>query len=182
MATHSSTLAWKIPWTEEPGRLQSMGSLSWTWLSDWNELKEYRQKSLSFHPFWEFQTPISSLGTLDFLSICLGIDPLNGLLSLHMKREDNTLKWWFFFFIWNQSMWHTLIKLFHLSNLLQMLNNHTMTLSSLTNPYVVVTESNLMILSVVHCQLLMAGHYAPHLQLSLLLCKTSWTNTTLYIH
>ena len=26
MATHSSTLAWKIPWTEEPGKLQSMGS------------------------------------------------------------------------------------------------------------------------------------------------------------
>ena len=25
MATHSSTLAWKIPWTEDPGRLQSMG-------------------------------------------------------------------------------------------------------------------------------------------------------------
>ena len=25
MATHSSTLAWEIPWTEEPGRLQSMG-------------------------------------------------------------------------------------------------------------------------------------------------------------
>ena len=27
MAPHSSTLAWKIPWTEEPGRLQFMGSL-----------------------------------------------------------------------------------------------------------------------------------------------------------
>ena len=26
MATHSSILAWKIPWAEEPGRLQSMGS------------------------------------------------------------------------------------------------------------------------------------------------------------
>ena len=26
MATHSSTLAWKIPWTTEPGRLQFMGS------------------------------------------------------------------------------------------------------------------------------------------------------------
>ena len=26
MATHSSTLAWKIPWTEKSGRLQSMGS------------------------------------------------------------------------------------------------------------------------------------------------------------
>ena len=27
MASHSSTLAWKIPWMEEPGRLQSMGSI-----------------------------------------------------------------------------------------------------------------------------------------------------------
>ena len=27
MAPHSSTLAWKIPWVEEPGRLRSMGSL-----------------------------------------------------------------------------------------------------------------------------------------------------------
>ena len=30
MATHSSTLAWKIPWMEEPGRQQSMGSLGVT--------------------------------------------------------------------------------------------------------------------------------------------------------
>ena len=34
MAAHSSTLAWKIPWTEEPGGLQSMGSQSRTRLSD----------------------------------------------------------------------------------------------------------------------------------------------------
>ena len=34
MATHSSTLAWKIPWTEEPGRLQSMRSLRVRRLSD----------------------------------------------------------------------------------------------------------------------------------------------------
>ena len=35
MAAHSSTLAWQIPWTEEPGRLQSIGSLkSRTRLSD----------------------------------------------------------------------------------------------------------------------------------------------------
>ena len=33
MAPHSSTLAWKIPWTEKPGGLQSMGSLSQTRLS-----------------------------------------------------------------------------------------------------------------------------------------------------
>ena len=34
MAIHSSTIAWKIPWTEEPSRLQSMGSHSRTRLSD----------------------------------------------------------------------------------------------------------------------------------------------------
>ena len=34
MATHSSVLAWRIPWTEEPGGLQSMGSQSDTTLSD----------------------------------------------------------------------------------------------------------------------------------------------------
>jgi len=34
MATHSSILAWKIPWSEEPGRLQSIGMQSWTKLRD----------------------------------------------------------------------------------------------------------------------------------------------------
>ena len=37
MASHSSTLPWKIPWTEEPGRLQSVGSTrSQTRLSDFS--------------------------------------------------------------------------------------------------------------------------------------------------
>ena len=34
MATHSSILAWEIPWTEEPGGLQSIGSQGQTGLSD----------------------------------------------------------------------------------------------------------------------------------------------------
>ena len=34
MATHSSIHAWRNPWTEEPGGLQSMGSQSWTQLSN----------------------------------------------------------------------------------------------------------------------------------------------------
>ena len=34
MAPHSSTLAWKIPWMEEPGRVRSMGLLSRTQLSN----------------------------------------------------------------------------------------------------------------------------------------------------
>ena len=38
MATHFSILAWRIPWTEEPGRLQSMGSQSWTRLSDFTQV------------------------------------------------------------------------------------------------------------------------------------------------
>ena len=33
-ATHCSILAWEIPWTEEPGELQSVGSQSWTRLGD----------------------------------------------------------------------------------------------------------------------------------------------------
>ena len=32
MATHSSILAWRIQWTEEPGKLQSIEPQSWTWL------------------------------------------------------------------------------------------------------------------------------------------------------
>ena len=42
MVTHSSILAWKIPWTEEPGRLQSMGLQSQTWLSDLTGLQATR--------------------------------------------------------------------------------------------------------------------------------------------
>ena len=38
MATHSSIIAWRIPWTEEPGRLQSMESQkSQTWLNNERE-------------------------------------------------------------------------------------------------------------------------------------------------
>ena len=40
MAAHSSILAWKISWTEEPARLQSMGSQSQTRLSDFTSLTE----------------------------------------------------------------------------------------------------------------------------------------------
>ena len=52
MAIHSSTIAWKIPWTEEPGRLQSMGlqrvGHNWaTSLNIWNGL------SKSFTPFFQ---------------------------------------------------------------------------------------------------------------------------------
>ena len=43
MATHCSTLAWKIPWTEEPGRLVHGVAKSQTWLSDF---------TFTFMPLW----------------------------------------------------------------------------------------------------------------------------------
>ena len=44
MATHSSILAWEIPRTERSSRLQSMGSQSWTQLSDWQHIKWRKSK------------------------------------------------------------------------------------------------------------------------------------------
>ena len=46
MAPHSSTLAWKIPWAEEPGRLQSMGSL---------RVRHDRASSLSLFTFMHWR-------------------------------------------------------------------------------------------------------------------------------
>ena len=46
MAAHSSILAWRIPWTEEPGRLQSMGSQRV--LNDWATSLSLRAKSLPY--------------------------------------------------------------------------------------------------------------------------------------
>ena len=54
MAPHSSTLAWKIPWTEEPGRLQSMGSLSQTRLSHFT-------LTFHFHALEKAMAPHSSV-------------------------------------------------------------------------------------------------------------------------
>ena len=51
VATHSSTLAWKIPWTEEPGRLQSMGSQSRTRLSNFTFTFHFHalEKEMAIH-------------------------------------------------------------------------------------------------------------------------------------
>ena len=52
MAPHSSTLAWKIPWTEEPGGLQSMGSL---------RVGQDSATSLSLFTFFHWKTHSSVL-------------------------------------------------------------------------------------------------------------------------
>ena len=85
MATHSSVLAWKIPWTEEPGRLQSMGSqrVGYNWTTSF-----HFENSRPLSPPREPQTPLSCSGTLDFLSTYLGIDSLT--LSMGFPRQ----KYW----------------------------------------------------------------------------------------
>ena len=52
MAPHSSTLAWRIPWMEEPSGLQSMGSLSQTRLSDFTFTFHFHAlvKEMAIHP------------------------------------------------------------------------------------------------------------------------------------
>ena len=51
MAPHSSPLAWKIPWMEEPGRLQCMGSRSQTRLSDFTFTFHFHalEKKMAIH-------------------------------------------------------------------------------------------------------------------------------------
>ena len=63
MATHFSILAWKIPWTEEPGGLQSMGSQE----PDTTATKPPPQNYMSFH-FGKFSLPLDSLTLCDMLS------------------------------------------------------------------------------------------------------------------
>ena len=55
MATHSSIFAWRIPWTEEPGRLQFMGlhrvgydcAYTYTYIADFRKIQNYNDVSLS---------------------------------------------------------------------------------------------------------------------------------------
>ena len=79
MATHSSTLAWKIPWMEEPSRLQSTGSLSRTRLSDFTFTSH-------FHALEKEMTTHSSVLAWRIL----GTGEPGGLLSMgsHRVRHD----------------------------------------------------------------------------------------------
>ena len=71
MAIHSSTLAWKIPWTEEPDRLQSMGSQRVG--HDW-------ATSLSFFLSFAIGLPAFSFDLKKFFLYTLDMSPLSDLL------------------------------------------------------------------------------------------------------
>ena len=75
MVTHSSILAWKIPWTEDPGRLQSMGPQSQTRLSDftfflWKSLRLVFISVALKHPDNSWKYYVSWINFyLEFLSL-----------------------------------------------------------------------------------------------------------------
>ena len=117
------------------------------------------------------------------------IQSINGSLLLHRIRENDISRWQFFGFV--VSSWGT-----HLLNFLTFsicfkgcMTTEWSTLISLATSCVVLIGSASMKLSIGHCQRLMAGHcqrlmaghWAPHLQGSSLLWKTSWTTPALYI-
>ena len=79
MAPHSCTLAWKIPWMEEPGRLQYMGSLSRTQLRDF---------TFTFH-FHALEKEMATHSSVLAWRIP-GIREPGGLLSIgsHRARHD----------------------------------------------------------------------------------------------
>ena len=80
MATHFSILAWRIPWTEEPGGLQSMGSKSQTRLSDF-----------TLYIYAAAAAPAKSLQSCP--TLC---DPIDGLLPgfpVPGILQARTLEW-----------------------------------------------------------------------------------------
>ena len=93
MATHSSTLAWRIPWTEEPGRLQSIGSQTvrhnWSSWAQTHARKIYLNSLTYELPLW-LSSPspqphqnVSSMGTQ--------ASPLSGYSLLHAQFLSRSL-------------------------------------------------------------------------------------------
>ena len=80
MATHSSIPAWRIPWKEEPGRLQSMGSqrVGHDWVT----------KTL----FWDYMQPKVFLWAMVCISFCKAT--LYHLLKLSEQQRETTKRRW----------------------------------------------------------------------------------------
>ena len=113
MATHPSTLAWKIPWTEEPGRLQSMGS--WRVGHDW-------ATSHSQFFIWLCQALVAALRISIFVAACAIFSCCKRCVgSSSLTREGTQARYvrssesWpldhqgspYEFLLWKQPLWKT---------------------------------------------------------------------------
>ena len=84
MAPHSSTLAWKIPWREEPGRLQSMGSLE----LDMTERLHFHFSLFTFH-FYALEKEMATHSSVLAWRIPGTAEP-DGLPSWGRTESDTT--------------------------------------------------------------------------------------------
>ena len=77
MATHSNTLAWKIPWTEEPGRLQSMGSqrVGHNWATSLCFLVKCAPEAAAHYRCWSYEK-VKRLKNMQF-----GLGKINCLIN-----------------------------------------------------------------------------------------------------
>ena len=93
MAAHSSTLAWKIPWTEEPGGLQPMGSQSQTQLSD--STLTFLCQALEYHlPWWlSGKESICSAGEAGYTGSLGSKDPLEKEKATHSSISAWEIPW-----------------------------------------------------------------------------------------
>ena len=106
MATHSSTIAWKIPWTEKPGRLQSMGSQRVR--HDWMISLFFLTRGLSvLLIFLEKKNTLYFIDVFHFIflvsiSSLIFIIPFFLItLDSHCAYFSDSLSWQFSFFSWN---------------------------------------------------------------------------------
>ena len=96
MAIHSSILAWRISWTEEPGELQSLGSQRVR--HDWNDLAQTHKASLAARPTWSRVPGHQGIDrTINSLQLGSGflwegfVAGLGGLLKLGARPLQATL-------------------------------------------------------------------------------------------
>ena len=94
MAIHSRTIAWKIPWTEEPGRLQSMGSQkNRTRLNDFTALtKEASPIRLPSDP--DLHATCHCLALLPFNTSCLGASNFTCFSDVSFKTPRTCVQLW----------------------------------------------------------------------------------------
>ena len=81
MATHSSVLAWRIPWAEEPGRLQSMGS---------QRIGHFQLTLTSIHDYWKNH----NFDYMDCKVMSLLFNMLSRFVILFLPRNKRLLVSW----------------------------------------------------------------------------------------
>ena len=172
MATYSSTLVWKIPWMEESGGVQSMGSQrvrhDWVTSLFFSSVGFGKCSGVSsWSNYWAGHCWLSY--KVDF-TLHVTIWSRNGSLLLHRIKEDSTSKQCFWF--WGSSQDTHLLSFFAFPIYIKCWTTlEWITLSLLETSHVVIRGSASVMLSVGLCQLPMATHCTPHLQGSRFLCK-----------